>query len=450
MKLSYINFLFIMLLGTKNLVSQNLVPNPGFDIVDETITISGQLELAKPWRIVSQTPDLFGPNPNWRFLRPPLINECDSIYPLSGQYFAGISGYGRFEKEVIAVRLIEPLKEGIAYYVAAAVKADVRCSENAVNNLCHTSGLEINFFDFKQDIIPSISNDKILKQRNNWEILKTCYLASGAEREIRIGQTTANSKVKLDCVPNSNMDFHFSYYYIDDVVVDPFDVLPDKLVLCKDSSFQFDINFYNLPLRWEDGIIGGKRSINKKGIYKIFANVGDCELEDMVEIIEFDSNPIIENITTCNNPALLLNPNLNVKTIWNDGDTALTKIVTNNGTYTAKLTTQCGILENKFIVDNNNCKIEVKAPNVIRHEVNGDNSKAIFYFTSPIEVIGEFKIYDRYGNLIYIQNCQDKCEWDGTFNGKKVDHQVLVWTFEYTFMNNSNKNFVYGDLLVIK
>lgn len=441
---------FYLILISHDLVSQNLVPNPGFDIVEQTITISGQLELAKPWRIVSQTPDLFGPNPNWQFLRPPLIRACDTIRPYSGQYFAGITGYNRLESEAIAVRLIEPLKQGVAYYVAAAVKPDVRCTEEPFNNLCHSSGLEISFLDFRQSIIPSIFNDQILKQRNHWEILQTCHVATGAEREITIGQTSNIAKTQLDCAVGSDTDYHFSFYYIDDVVVDPFDVLPDKILLCRDSFIQFDIAFYGLPLRWEDGILGGTRSITQAGIYKIYADVGQCELMDMVEVIVWDPEPQKVSLAYCEEQRIVLTPALDYPTLWQDGDISKVKTVHNSGNYIATLITECGHLNFEFEVDNQSCDVKVIAPNIVHASSSGPNQIAIFYFHSEQEISGVFRIYDRWGNLVYSQFCHNECQWDGTIDGKELSPQVMVWTFEIEGAGINRNKVLHGNITVIR
>nr|HMP30128.1 hypothetical protein [Saprospiraceae bacterium] len=72
------------------LFGQNIIPNHSFEILTSPVTLSGQLDLAAPWRIDSQSPDLFAPGASFRFLSPPILNSCDTIIANSGTNFVGI------------------------------------------------------------------------------------------------------------------------------------------------------------------------------------------------------------------------------------------------------------------------------------------------------------------------------------------------------------------------
>jgi len=119
-----------------------------------------------------------------------------------------------------------------------------------------------------------------------------------------------------------------------------------------------------------------------------------------------------------------------------------------------------------FIQDNNGCtaednlivfvneNIEVYLPNVF--SPNGDGENDIVYIFADPKIVAEvkdFKIYDRWGELVF-ENSEfapnDDAEgWDGNLSGKAMDPQVFVYRVEVEFITGAVKTFM-GDFTLIK
>lgn len=96
---------------------------------------------------------------------------------------------------------------------------------------------------------------------------------------------------------------------------------------------------------------------------------------------------------------------------------------------------------------------EIYFPNVI---ISNEGGNSIFYPYKPndYKVIGiSMKIYDRWGNVLYQVNNfeigKPEYGWDGTFNSKKVNPGVYLYTLEVKDIDNVITKFL-GDITVVR
>lgn len=94
----------------------------------------------------------------------------------------------------------------------------------------------------------------------------------------------------------------------------------------------------------------------------------------------------------------------------------------------------------------------VNIPNVIEID-NGSNGGFTLYGNDQVERINYLKIYDRWGNLMFINENfvpnQPSLGWDGRFNGKPVVPGVFVYVFEVE-INGIGPRVYAGDLTVVR
>jgi len=70
-----------------------------------------------------------------------------------------------------------------------------------------------------------------------------------------------------------------------------------------------------------------------------------------------------------------------------------------------------------------------------------------------VEVINSFRIYDRWGNLVFSESditaTQEFPMWDGRFNGIPAEQGVYVYYIDATLASGSNEVLV-GDITLIR
>ena len=81
------------------------------------------------------------------------------------------------------------------------------------------------------------------------------------------------------------------------------------------------------------------------------------------------------------------------------------------------------------------------------------NDNFTLFGNDNVLIIREFRIYDRWGELVFftkdIPHSQIELGWDGTFKGKEVELGVYVYYFEIETVNGEIMNYA-GDLTVIR
>ena len=91
-------------------------------------------------------------------------------------------------------------------------------------------------------------------------------------------------------------------------------------------------------------------------------------------------------------------------------------------------------------------------PNVFSPNNDLVNDQLLISATSDIIQIERFAIYDRWGNLVFLQSMFPPNDityaWDGTFNGKPLDPGVFAYMIIY--QTGSEQKIHYGDVTIIR
>ncbi len=219
------NFIIIVLFFflTQNVLSQNLVNNPSFEIYSVCPTGGSELN-ALNWTVT----------PNSSIATPDYFNACDSGLvgvptnglgyqnAYEGSAYAGIICYDGNQslREYLQSELSSPLISGQTYYVSfRASPADkfgiLIGSLGAHLSLNPISG---NGTFLAINVNPQIISSSIISNYNEWTIITGSFIANGGEEYITIGNFLTN-----ELTPNTvNLPAEFpymSYQYIDMVVV---------------------------------------------------------------------------------------------------------------------------------------------------------------------------------------------------------------------------------------
>lgn len=213
--------LFLLLACYQSGESQNLVPNPSFEIFSTCPTVpSGNIFLASPWfqpHTLGSSSDFFhgcsGNVPS---------NAFGYQYPRTGEGYAGIAariiGLPQY-REYIEVELLDTLEAGktycISFYVSLSDSSDIAINQLGVffsnDSIISTS----NVLPFAPQIEhPSAS---VLSDTQNWVSISGQYIAIGGERFITIGNFYDDANTGVDSLTSAPTDG--GYYYIDDVYV---------------------------------------------------------------------------------------------------------------------------------------------------------------------------------------------------------------------------------------
>lgn len=429
----------------------NLVPNHSFEEVDDCFLEYGDIPSAPPWQIVPEpenSPDLFHYCSTSAFYSPPA--GCMMVEPFEGEGMIA-QAHNIFAEERVYVRLTDTLPWEKDIYVAFSVIPEAQCSEPP-NQLCYSNTQCLAFSDFAFQFLDVVLKpDSVLTNTEEWITLRTCYRSKGTEDFVLLGNYRLGSETRLDC--RLIDDLNFSYSYFDEIIVAPFEVVPDTIILCGDETLDIDATFYDLPIAWSDGVQGAIRTIDESGRLIALGDTGRCSLRDTTFVVKIPDEPQTIPLLICDGEDLLLESP--VPAIWPNGDTSSTYLITEAGLYEAILLTDCDEKTRTYLYDvtDDSCDITHFVPNVFSPNRDGINDELSFFFKGQFNYSGVLRIFDRWGSLVYEINVdQDTLnpQWDGTFNGKPLASGVYIWAYQYTVGKDEQRKMVSGDVAMLR
>jgi gliding motility-associated-like protein len=70
-------------------------------------------------------------------------------------------------------------------------------------------------------------------------------------------------------------------------------------------------------------------------------------------------------------------------------------------------------------------------PDVLTPNADGYNDALILFSDKISNINFKFRIYNRWGDLVYFSNDKDKINWNGTYNGEKLKPDTFTWSANY-------------------
>lgn len=231
-----INALVFLFLPGREMKAQNLVPNSSFEVYTACPSGTNQTQYATPWLDVQPTSDYYN------------CSYLPSGCPLArtGTGFMGVSVYrpdwSNPYREYIGAPLLSALTSGTTYYCEFWVKLECdKCWASDALGALFTIGQppQQPGWNMLNPATPQIMNIqyRMLDDRQNWMKICGTFTASGGEDFITIGSFKDDQQstfVELSGCNNGNYSVHWSYYFIDDVYVVPYDTT--ETYSCDDTS----------------------------------------------------------------------------------------------------------------------------------------------------------------------------------------------------------------------
>jgi len=441
------------------LASQNLVPNPGFDILSNCPYDEAQIDFAPPWtRASNGSSDLLNECSTFEHINVPNAGYSYQLQRSGGGY-AGIYVYPS-PGEYIETPLTEELISGKKYYLEFYVSPDL----NPLNYWRYTDAVGLALTDtfyYKEmvahkplPLIPVIENrGTLIKDTAGWTKVSGCYTAKGGEKYAIIGNFRTDSETMIE-VENPNSAPYTNYFFIEDVLIMPFDPLPDTLLLCDGAPEVLDAGFLDATYLWSTGETDSTVTVSKPGIYTVEAFIDDCTLRDSVVVLDtretggFPSDTVI-----CRDEPLRLAPPLPGSYLWSDGSQGSGITVAASGSYSVSVTNECGEFVFSTDVEAMDCACDVYVPNAISPNGDGINDELQAFWGCDFDYqIITFRVFDRWGGQVYASADGEEPGWDGTARGKPLPEGVYVWLMEYDVIRNgvAERRIGKGEVVIMR
>jgi gliding motility-associated-like protein len=456
----------ILVLMTYQLFAQNLVPNSGFDVLVDCPTDIAQIFLAEPWLTASNgTPDLYNECSSEPLMTVPNAGRYLDSYqiPRNGSGYASILVYNNNNaasgsygnSEYLEVQLLQPMKQGGQYYLEFYVSPDFKAGYTDAVGMALTDTFYFETLSAMEALSLNPVIEKkgtVIKDTMGWTKISGCHMANGGEQYAIIGNfnTTDETMVEFD-----SPSFPFvSYFYIDDVLITPFDPLPDTLLLCDAIPEELNAQFLDATYLWNTGETDAVITASASGEYSVEVFMENCTLRDTVIVIDTREAPNfpVDTIICQDEPLHLVSP-LSGEYVWSDGSQGDEITVLESGNYDLSVTNECGEFVFSTSVEVEDCMCDVYVPNAFSPNGDGINDFLEVFVGCDFDYqIIRFEVFDRWGAKIYSAKNSEVVKWDGLYRQKLLNNGVYVWYLEYDIIRNGipEKRIKKGDVTILK
>ena len=426
------------------------MPNAGFDELSDCPNNTGQIVLAKPWVSgTTATPNIYNECSTEVLMAVPNAGRYLFSFqePRSGDGYAHIGVYNNNNfisgstgnSEYIEVELLQPMQKGGDYYLEFYVNPDF---SNGYTGAIGMALSDTFYFEtltaFESlSLNPIIDNgNQIIKDTLNWTRISGCYTAIGGERFAIIGnfKDTEGTTVEYESFTTPFVNF----FYIEDVLIRPYDPLPDTLLLCDGMSEEFNAEILEASYLWSTGETDPIITVTKSGNYIVEAFLQSCVLRDTMLVIS--TNEIADlptdTIVCGGEPFNLISP-LPGDFLWSDGSQQNDLTVLGTGIYLLTVTNECGDFVFTSNVEVEDCACNAYIPNAFSPNDDGVNDFLEIFFDCDYEYqISVFEVFDRWGNQVYSILDGSSVMWDGKFRKQSVQNGAYIWVLEYDVVQN--------------
>jgi gliding motility-associated-like protein len=364
-------------------VGQNLVPNPGFENLNQCPSSISGIVYSASYTNFPYIKDWTSPLSN---TSPDYLHTCAAAssgvhvpegtfghqYPHSGNAYAGINAWqGTWAggswmldyREYIQCRLTQPLIAGkrycVSFYVSPTISSNFNYNYVAINEIgvnfstAKISQATGNTLSMPYSIVSSTG--QYLYDTLNWIKIVGAFTASGGEEWMTLGCFNNSGlppayQLSYPIPANPSLSYR-AYMYIDDVSV--YMISPNDTTITIHDSSICNMNMLPLDLKspgsagylWNTGANSQNLTINNLGTYWCVAS-NDCETfidSFYIRYVPDKKLDLGKMLVNCHNDSVTIKSNIVFDTYqWSNGANTSTITIGQSGTYTLTGTNKCG------------------------------------------------------------------------------------------------------------
>ena len=219
--------------------------------------------------------------------------------------------------------------------------------------------------------------------------------------------------------------------------------------LCENITKLLGVQIPNASFLWQDGSTDPNYLVYKPGQYYVTATLNNCSASDTIQIT-YRSIPYFTlgpDTFICKGSQLKLQPSVNTPSnyLWQDGSSASSFNVNEEGLYYLKVFNECGSFSDSIKIANNICNLNL--PSAFTPNRDGLNDVFRVKYAFPVKDFN-MVIYNRWGEKIFESHNMSQ-GWNGTYKGILASMDTYVW-FISLIDENGRKETKYGSITLIR
>ncbi|WP_276482115.1 gliding motility-associated C-terminal domain-containing protein [Paraflavitalea pollutisoli] len=218
-------------------------------------------------------------------------------------------------------------------------------------------------------------------------------------------------------------------------------------ILCEGNNWLLDLAGVGDSYRWQDGSTQSRYQVRRSGLYYAEVKRQGCAWSDTV-YASYRLNPVLrlgEDQEICPGQQILLEPKSELPFIWQNGSTQSSFTVTEPGTYSIAVTTECGTFSDELVVRRGICRIAI--PNAFTPGKSQNNSFKVLNAAGLRNF--SLRIFNRWGSQVF-QTTDPTFGWNGCVSGAPQPAGTYVYMVNYLDDDAGKPVFQKGVLTLIR
>lgn len=231
--------------------------------------------------------------------------------------------------------------------------------------------------------------------------------------------------------------------------------LGDEKFLCLKDTLILNANLANATYLWHNGSNQAEIMVTNSGLAWVKITVDNCSTTDSVWI-KMDPLKIPDigpDRALCQGQEVELT-NLNpmgTTNVWSTGSNASSIVVNQSSWYWLDVSNaNCHYRDSALVQFSKElCQCKVFAPNAFspNNDLNNDEFRLL---TSNLIQIRTFRIYNRWGNVVFESKHANDMAWDGTYKGVPCEVGTYYYIAHYLCQENNKEESIKGDILLLR
>ncbi len=232
-------------------------------------------------------------------------------------------------------------------------------------------------------------------------------------------------------------------------------------ILCEGQPLLLDATSSGtdtVTYQWSTGPKTPTLDVQQSGLYSVTVTIDNyCVADDRVAVTVIPlpkANSLGQDTVLCFEQILELDATIggDFDFLWDDGLTLPTRTIETPGTYSVRISNECGEATASIDVGFEDCR-QVYFPNAFSPNNDGINDVFLPFDGGDVGVVHFFRVYDRWGGLVFSsENFQPNSfdqGWNGLIRGKKAAQGVYVWLAQVEF-RDGKVELLEGDVMLMK
>lgn len=226
-------------------------------------------------------------------------------------------------------------------------------------------------------------------------------------------------------------------------------------VACAGSVLTLNAFHEGAAYLWSNGSVNSEIQVMGPGEYSLTLTNNNCQVFENISVNFLDAPNIELGADTfmCEGRTLLLDAFFAASSyLWQNGSTQPEIEINSPGIYEVVVVNPCGTDQDEIQISFGNCEA-VYMPAVFSPNDDSVNDFLFVQSSSLVEEVLHFKIFDRWGGVVFEQNNflpnDSSFGWNGEKENKKMQPGIYVYMVEVQLINGEKKIFK-GEVLLLR